>query len=108
MFRFQFVEVNLLQLLLQLSEQRLAGALTPSSPYLLQPYLGMCQMRVQFDVVLPIVQMVVARSRTKFQVALFSVLLGNQHSLSLALEYQRCEMSQLNGQPTNFRVCNNF
>jgi hypothetical protein len=107
MFRFQFVEVNLLQLPLRLNEQRLAGALTPSSPYLLQPYLGMCQMRVQFDVVLPIAQMAVARSRTKFQVALFPAQLWIQHFLSQAPEYQRCEISQLNGQPTNFRVCNN-
>jgi len=107
MFRFQFAEANLLQLPLPLNEQRSAGVLTPILLYSLQPYLGMCQMQVQFGVALLIVQMVVARSRTKFQVALFPAQLGNQHSLSQVLEYLLCEISQLNGQPTNFRVCNN-
>jgi hypothetical protein len=108
MFPFQFVAANLLQLPLLLNEQRLAGALNPSLPHTLRPYLGMCQMQAQFDVVLLIVQMVAVRFHTKFQAALFLALLGNQYSLSLVLEYQRCEMSQLNGQPTNFRVCKVF
>jgi hypothetical protein len=108
MFPFQFVEPHRLKLPLLLNEQRSAEALTWNSPHTLRPYLGMCQMQAQFDVVLLIAQMVAVRFHTKFQAALFLALLGNQYSLSLVPEYQRCEMSQLNGQPTNFRVCKVF